>query len=50
MRAHLEGGSTKFSSKLLFIGNGKVLHFENKIKIYLDLGERVTSIEDFISK
>ncbi|CAB3235853.1 unnamed protein product [Arctia plantaginis] len=50
MRAHLGGGSTNFPSKLLLIGDGKVPHFENKIEIDRDLGERVTSIEDLISK
>ncbi|XP_048514974.1 LOW QUALITY PROTEIN: ATP-dependent DNA helicase pif1-like [Athalia rosae] len=50
MRAHLVGGSTNFSSKLLLIGDGKVPHFENKIEIDRDLGERVTSIEELISK
>lgn len=50
MRAHLGGGSTSFPSKLLLIGDGKVPHFENKIEIDRDLGERVGSIEDLISK
>ncbi|CAK1580049.1 unnamed protein product [Parnassius mnemosyne] len=36
--------------KLLLIGDGKVPHFENKIPIDRDLGEKATSIESLISK
>ena len=50
MREHLGGGNTNFPSKLLSIGDGKIPHFENKIEIDHDLGEKVTSIEDLISK
>ncbi|CAK1599568.1 unnamed protein product [Parnassius mnemosyne] len=50
IRAHLGGGSTNFLLKLLLIGDGKVPHFENKIPIDQDLGEKVTSIESLISK
>ncbi|CAG4969265.1 unnamed protein product [Colias eurytheme] len=50
MRAYMGGGSITFSSKLLLLGDGKVPHFENKIEIDRDLGERVSNIEDLISK
>ena len=50
MRAHLGGGNTNFPSKLLLIGDWKISHFENKIEIDHDLGEKVTSTEDLISK
>ena len=50
MRAHLGGGNTNFPSKFLLIGDQKIPHFENKIEIDHDLSEKVTSIEDLISK
>lgn len=49
MRAHLGGGSKK-PSKLLLIADGNVPHFENKNESVRDLGERVASIEDLITK
>lgn len=44
------GGSTNVPSKLLLIGDGKVVHAANKIEIDHDLDEIVTSSEDLISK
>ena len=45
MRAHLGGGNTNFPSKLLLIGDAKISHFENKIEIDYDLGEKLPALK-----